>query len=105
MNQYVKPERRAKILSAIHDDGMSIGNAAKTFLVAEKTIFQWLLKQARGAHVGALEIQRLKQDNHQLKQIIGRCSRESKKGNDKVYSAVICHLIASHNTMNKVMDD
>ncbi len=50
MATYVTPEQRAKILSAIKDEGMSIVDAAKTFLVTEDTIKKWMRKQSRNGH-------------------------------------------------------
>jgi len=71
MAQYISPEQRAKILSAIKDEGMSIPDAAKTYLVAEKTIKRWLRTQTRNAHTSSTEVQRLKQENQMLKEVIG----------------------------------
>jgi transposase len=71
MAQYISPEQRAKILSAIKDEGMNIGDAAKTFLVAEKTIRTWMRKQTKNAHTSSTEVQRLKQEIQMLKELIG----------------------------------
>lgn len=71
MAQYISLEQRAKILSAIKDEGMSIPDAAKTFLVAEKTIRRWLRKQTHNAHTSSTEVQKLRQENQELKAIIG----------------------------------
>jgi len=38
MMQYISPEQRAKIVSAVKDEGMSIPDAAKTFMLSEETI-------------------------------------------------------------------
>lgn len=71
MATYISPEQRAKILSSIKDEGMSITDAAKTFLVTEKTIRGWLRKQTRNAHTSSTEVQKLKQENQMLKEVIG----------------------------------
>ena len=71
MAQYITPEQRAKILSAIKDEGMSVPDAAKTFIITEKTIRAWLRKQPRNGHTSSTEVQRLKQENQELKTIIG----------------------------------
>ena len=71
MAQYIMPEQRAKILSAIKDEGMSIPDAAKTFMVAEYTVKKWLRKQTKNGHTSSTEVQRLKQENQELKAIIG----------------------------------
>jgi len=83
MSQYISPEQRAKIVSSIKDEGMSIADAAKTFLVAEKTVRTWLRKQTRNGHPSSTELQRLKQENEQLKILIGEMThrhRFSKRG-------------------------
>jgi len=71
MATYISPEQRAKILSAVKDEGMSIIDAAKTFLVTETTIRSWMRKQTRNAHTSSTEVQRLKQENQTLKELIG----------------------------------
>jgi len=60
-----------KYLSAIKDEGMSIPDASKTFLVAEKTIKRWVRKQTKNAHTSSTEVLKLKQENQMLKELIG----------------------------------
>ncbi len=79
MATHVSPEQRAKILSAIKDEGMSIIDAAKTFLVTEDTIKKWMRKQSRNGHTSSTEVQRLKQENQELKTIIGEMVLHHKK--------------------------
>jgi len=50
---------------------MSIPDASKTFLVATDTIKKWLRKQPRNGHTSSTEVQRLRQENQELKAIIG----------------------------------
>ncbi len=71
MATYISPEQRAKIISAVKDEGMSIIDAAKTFLITEDTIRKWLRKQTKNGHTSSTEVQRLKQENQELKAIIG----------------------------------
>lgn len=71
MAQYISPEQRAKIISAVKDEGMSIEDAAKTFLVVEQTIRRWLRKQTKNAHTSSTEVQKLRQEIQTLKEIIG----------------------------------
>ncbi len=65
MATHISSEQRAKIVSAIKDEGMSILDAAKTFLITENTIRKWLRKQTRNAHTSSTEVQRLKQENQE----------------------------------------
>jgi transposase-like protein len=83
MAQYISPEQRAKILSAIKDEGMPLVDAAKTYSVTEKTIRKWFRQQSRNGHTSSTEVQRLKQENDVLKQIIGEMifqQKTKKKG-------------------------
>lgn len=79
MATFISPEQRAKILSAIKDEGMSIVDAAKTFLVTEDTIRKWMRKQTKNGHTSSTEVQRLKQENQDLKAIIGEMVLHQKK--------------------------
>lgn len=79
MAQHISPEQRAKIIFSIKDEGMSIPDAAKTFLVAEDTIKKWFRKQTRNGHTSSTEVQRLRQENQELKAIIGEMVLHQKK--------------------------
>lgn len=79
MATFISPEQRAKILSSIKNDGMSIIDAAKTYLVTEKTIRKWIQKQSKNGHTSSTEVQRLKQENQDLKLIIGEMILQQKK--------------------------
>jgi transposase len=79
MAQHVSAEQRAKILSSIKDEGMSISDAAKQFLITEDTIKKWMRKQSKNGHTSSTEVQRLKQENQFLKIIIGDMILEKKK--------------------------
>jgi len=81
MAQYISPEQRAKILSAIKDEGMPIVDAAKTFSISEKTIRKWMRAQSRNTHTSSTAVQKLQQENFELKAIIGKMvwERETKR--------------------------
>lgn len=72
MAQPVSPEQRAKIISAVKDEGMAIVDAAKTYSVTASTIRKWLRKQSHNAHTSSTEVQRLKQEVQELQAIIGK---------------------------------
>lgn len=80
MAQFITKEHRARAISAVKD-GMSVPDAAKTFLVAEKTIRTWLNTQTKNGHTSSTEVSRLKDEIAQLQQIIGKMvqHQESKK--------------------------
>lgn len=71
MAQYISPEQRAKIITAIKDEGLSILDAAKTYSVSEKTIRKWLRTKTRNAHTSSTEVEKLKRENQALKELIG----------------------------------
>lgn len=83
MSTTLTPELRAKILSSIKDDGMSIADAAKTHDFTEDTIRKWLRSSADNAHTAPGELQRLRRENQVLKEIIGTLilEREAAKKN------------------------
>jgi transposase len=71
MSSPLTPELRAKILSSIKDDGMSIVEAASTYGFAEDTIKKWLRSTADNGSSSTSELQRLRRENQSLKEIIG----------------------------------
>lgn len=83
MATYISPEQRAKILSTIKTEGMSIPDAAKTFMITEETIKRWIRKQTKNAHTSSTELAKLRQENLELKAIIGEMvlHQRSKKKN------------------------
>src|SRR3989344_6201682 len=83
MSTPISLETKAKILSAIKDDGLSILNAAKTYNLHHDTIRRWLNGTADNAGSSAGELSRLRRENQLLKEIIGSLilERESTKKN------------------------
>jgi len=79
----LNPEIRAKIISAIKDDGMPIAEAAKTYNFKEDTIRKWLRSSIDNAHTSSSELYRLRKENQLLKEIIGSLmlEREASKKN------------------------
>lgn len=86
MAQVFSPEQRAKILSSIKDEGMSIVDAAKTYLVTVGTIRKWLRQQSRNAHTSSTEVQKLRQEVAELQSIIGKMvwQQETKRKGPRV---------------------
>lgn len=62
---------KAKILSSIKDDGVSIAQASTTYNVTEETLRKWLRATIDNSSTSGSEIQRLRKENQQLKEIIG----------------------------------
>ena len=83
MSNPLTPELRAKVISAIKDDGMSIEEAAKTHGFTEDTIRRWLRSSVDNAHTSPGELQRLRRDNQFLRELVGTLvfEREASKKN------------------------
>lgn len=71
MSQFISPEKKEAILSAVKDDGVGIVNAAKKHNVSEKTVRKWLRQQTKNEHTSATEVERLKRENQTLKVMLG----------------------------------
>ena len=71
MSNPITPEIRAKILSAIKDEGLSIADAATNYGFSEDTIKKWLRATADNAQTSSSEFQRLRKENQALKELIG----------------------------------
>ncbi len=71
MSNPITPELRAKILSAIKDDGISITDAAKNYNFTEDTIKKWLRGSVNNDYSSSYELQRLRKENQVLKEVIG----------------------------------
>lgn len=85
----VNPEVKAEILEKVKA-GEKVVAVATQYGVSEKTIYTWLSRKAMGT-VSLLEYNRLKNENSQLKQIIGVLTFElakskKKKGNPRFNS-------------------
>lgn len=71
MAQYISPEKKTTIVSAVKDEGMGIVSAAQKYGVAEKTIRRWLRKQTKNEHTSVAEVEKLKRENQTLKVLLG----------------------------------
>lgn len=89
MSPYISPEQRAKIISSIKEEGVSILDASKTHRVAEKTVRKWLRQQTRNAHTSSTEVQRLRQEVQELRAIIGKIvwQQETKKSKSSLHGS------------------
>lgn len=67
----IPQEVKAKILSSIKDDGVSIAEASTTYNVTEETLRKWLRVTIDNSGTSGSEVQRLRRENQQLKEIIG----------------------------------
>lgn len=69
--QSITSETRAKVLTSVKDEGVSIESAAQTYNLHPDTIRKWLRLTADNTHTSSSELQRLRRENQVLKEIIG----------------------------------
>jgi transposase len=77
--RYTDPELKTKIINKIRDGGMSSSEASKNYGVPAKTIYGWLKRGVVDGQANlVLEINRLRKENEQLYNLLGRATAELK---------------------------
>lgn len=80
LGQHTDPAVKAEVLRKIRDEGMSVTEASKTYSVFSKTIYRWLKENVVSSSPNLiLENNRLKKENEQLYNLLGRATVEMKK--------------------------
>lgn len=67
------------VITSIKQDGLTVIEAADKFKVSTKTIYRWLSDLADNGHTSILEMNKLKRENQQLKEIIGMLMLDQEK--------------------------
>lgn len=67
------------VITGIKQDGLTVIEAADKFKVSTKTIYRWLSDLADNGHTSILEMNKLKRENQQLKEIIGMLMLDQEK--------------------------
>lgn len=80
MSDPITPERRAEILAAMKDRGLTTTMAAAEFHVAQSTIRKWIKRKVDNAHSSTTEIQRLRKENLLLKELVANFMLEKAVG-------------------------
>lgn len=73
-------EFKEEIIGKIITEGISGVEAAKRYGIHVKNIYRWLSDGIAGSSSEALEINRLKRENKQLKELIGTFVIEKERG-------------------------
>ena len=74
----IAKEVKEQILKRIKEDGVSVADAATEHGISTKTIYNWMRnKGVQSANI--LEISRLKRENKELLEIIGRLTHDLKR--------------------------
>lgn len=73
----IDPQIKAEILAKIREKGMSVSEAAATYNVSGKTIYNWLRSGVVDSNKNLiLELNRLRKENEQLYKLLGRATAE-----------------------------
>jgi transposase len=71
---------KAKIVSKIRDEGMSVSEASTHYQVSSKSIYLWLREGVVNSDRSlVLELNRLRKENEQLYRLLGRATAEMQK--------------------------
>lgn len=74
-------EQKEEVVSVIKKEGITGAEAACRYGISEKNIYRWLSEGTGGTNSQVLEMNRLKRENANLKQIIGGLMLERGKKN------------------------
>ena len=77
--RFTDPQLKTKILTKIREEGMSSSEASTKFGVPAKTIYGWLKHGVVDGQANViLELNRLRKENEQLFNLLGRATAELK---------------------------
>ena len=73
-------EKRDEIIAKIRDEGMTVAEAARQYNIGPKAIYGWMRDGVSNSNTSLiLEVNRLKKENEQLYNLLGRATVELKK--------------------------
>jgi len=78
--KYYPPELKKEIIEKIKAEGITAVEAAKRYGIDVNNIYRWVSKGLSGSTGNIFEVNRLKKENRQLKQIIGEIMFEKERG-------------------------
>ncbi len=80
MSKPIRKELKEEIITKIKAEGISGAEAARRYGVNVKNIYRWLADGIGGTTSQVLELNRLRRENQQLKQLIGQLLLEQERG-------------------------
>jgi transposase-like protein len=80
MAKSIPKELKNEILTKIKVEGLSGAEAARRYGLNVKNIYRWLADGVDGTSSQLLELNRLKRENQQLKQMIGQLLLDHERG-------------------------
>ncbi len=78
--KYYSKEIKEEIINKIKADGITAVEAAKLYGIDVNNIYRWVSSGIGGARGNLFEINRLKRENRELKEIIGEIMFEKGRG-------------------------
>jgi len=78
--KFYPKELKEEIINKIKSEGITAVEAAKRYGIDVNNIYRWVSAGVAGAKGNLFEINRLKRENRELKQIIGQMLFEKEKG-------------------------
>ena len=78
--KYYPKELKEEIIGKIKTEGISAVEAAKRYGIDVNNIYRWVSSGVAGVRGNLFEINRLKRENRELKQIIGEIMFEKERG-------------------------
>lgn len=76
----VTQDKREEIIAKIRDEGMTVAEAARQYDIGPKAIYSWMRDGVANSSTSLiLENNRLKKENEQLYNMLGRATVELKK--------------------------
>jgi transposase-like protein len=80
VGKHTDPAVKADVLRKIRDEGMKVSDAATTYNIHPKTIYGWLHDNVVNSDTSlVLQLNRLKKENEQLYNLLGRATAELKR--------------------------
>lgn len=71
MGKHIEQSTKDLVVASIKQDGLTVVEAAAKFQVSTKAIYRWLTEHSDNGHTSILEMNKLRRENQQLKEIIG----------------------------------
>jgi putative transposase len=76
----IQKDIRDQILERIKQGGSSVAEISRQHGVSSKTVYGWLHKRVDGVDRNILEINRLKKENKELKELLGQLLLQIERG-------------------------
>jgi transposase-like protein len=78
--KYYPKELKEEVVNKIKSEGITAVEAAKRYGIDVNNIYRWVSQGVAGARGNLFEINKLKRENRELKQIIGKIMFEHERG-------------------------